>query len=181
LPDIGGRKLSNGDAVIGGALVVGLITTFLPWYSASFNCGGIPGCGGLNTSVSVGALSYWTGWFFFLAVLVGLAFYILRTFVPTVALPAMPQPDAVLYMILGAFMAVMAILWLLLGSGTASVSGPGYSAGASFGLFIGIIAAIGVLAGGYLKRSDPQVVSTMPMSSGTMYGGPPSSPPPPPV
>jgi hypothetical protein len=181
LPDIGGRKLSNGDTIIGGGLIVGLIAVFLPWYSASFNCGGIPGCGGFSTSSSVGALSFWTGWLFFLAVLAGLALYIIRTFVATVTLPTMPQPDPVLYMIVGAFMLLMGLLWLLTYGG-ASGSGPGYSAGPSFGLFIGLIAAVGVIAGGFLKRSDPETAShSLPVSSGTMYGGPPSSPPPPPT
>lgn len=179
MPDIGGRKLGNGDTLIGGALVVALISVFLPWYSYSSNCGGlnVPGCGG---SVSFTAFNYWTGWFFFLAILAGLAFFIVRIFVPTVTLPEMPQPDAVLYMAVGGFMLLMALLWLLIGS-PASFSGPGFSAGVSFGLFIGLIASAGVVAGGFMKRSEPAATRTLPVSSGTMYGGPPSSPPPPPT
>jgi hypothetical protein len=39
-----------------------------------------------------------------------------------------------------------------------------------------------VIAGGFLKRSDPETAAhSLPVSSGTMYGGPPSSPPPPPT
>ncbi|HEY1411629.1 MAG TPA: hypothetical protein VGF36_05780, partial [Rhodopila sp.] len=112
MPDIGGRKLGNGDTLIGGALIVALISVFLPWYSATINCSGIPGCGG---SASVGALNYWTGWFFFLAVLAGLALFIVRNFVATVTLPTMPQPDPVLFMAIGGFMLLMALLWLLIG------------------------------------------------------------------
>ena len=171
MPDIGGRQFGNGDTLIGGALIVGLISVFLPWYSATVNCSGIPGCGG---SASVTAFNYWTGLLFFLAVLVGLALFILRTFVPTVTLPTMPQPDAVLYMSIGGFMLLMALLWLLIGS-PASYSGPGFSAGVSFGLFIGLIASVGVVAGGFMKRSEPETTRTLPVSSGTTYGGPPSS------
>jgi hypothetical protein len=171
LPDIGGRQLGNGDTLIGGALVVALISVFLPWYSATVNCSGIPGCGG---SASVTAFNYWTGLLFFLAVLVGLALFIIRTFVPTVTLPTMPQPDAVLFMAIGGFMLLMALLWLLIGS-PASYNGPGFSAGVSFGLFIGLIASIGVIAGGFMKKSEPEATRTLPVSSGTTYGGPPSS------
>ena len=96
-------------------------------------------------------LNYWTGWFFFLAVLVGLALIILRTFAPTVAIPALPLNDAVTYMVVGGVMVVMALLWLVLGA-PASYSEVGYSAGVSFGLFVGMIAGIAVVAGGFLKR-----------------------------
>jgi hypothetical protein len=181
--NIGGRRMTNGDIALGIGLIVAVISVFLPWYSASFNCNGIPGCAGFNTSASVGGLSYWSGWLFFLAALVGLALWILRSFVPTVSIPALPQTDAVIYLIIGIFMIVMAVLWFLLGSG-ASVSGPGYSAGPSFGLFIGLIAAIAVTAGGFLKRADPQP-ATRPLGTGTGtgyggYGGTGAPPPPPP-
>jgi drug/metabolite transporter (DMT)-like permease len=98
---------------------------------------------------------------------------------PTVNMPALPQTDAVLYTIIGVFMAVMAIIWLLLGSGT-TTSGPGYSAGPSFGLFIGLVAAVVVAIGGFLKRSEPQPAtpSYSTPGPGTGYGGgmPPPAP-----
>jgi hypothetical protein len=160
-------------------LIVALIAVFLPWYSVSASCGGVVGCAGFNYSASVGALSYWTGWLFFLALLVGLVLLVLRLFAPQVAVPALPQSDAMLFTIIGVFMAVMVILWLLLGSGS-TVSGPGYSAGPSFGLFVGLIAAVIVAIGGFLKRSDPQQATrayTTP-GPGPTYGG---TPPPPPA
>ncbi|MGH7723299.1 MAG: hypothetical protein ACRENL_10815 [Candidatus Dormibacteria bacterium] len=180
MPEVGGRNFTNGDSAIGIGLIVALIAVFLPWYSASFNCGGVVGCGGLSSSVSVGGLSYWSGWLFFLAVLVGLALFVIRTFVSSVTLPPLPQTDAMIFAIIGVFMVVMALLWLLTGSGT-TVSGPGYSAGASFGLYIGLIAAIVVAVGGFLKRSDPQpaVRAYGTPGTGTTYGG--GTPPPPPV
>ncbi len=180
MPAVAGRNFSNGDAAIGVGLIVALIAVFLPWYSASFNCTGATsfGCGAFNTSV--GALSGWAGWLFFIAVLVGLALFVLRTFVPTVQLPTMPQPDAVLFLILGIFLAVMAVLYLVTYGG-ASGSGPGYSVGPSFGLFIGLIAGIIVAVGGFLKRSEPQAVTSAYGAPGTgpTYGG--GTPPPPPT
>ena len=182
--NIGGRRFTTGDMVLGIALLVALISIFLPWYSASFNCGGSRLCAGFDTSTSVGGLSYWSGWLFFIAVLLGIALYVVRTLVPTMKLPALPQTDAVIFMILGAFMLLMAVLWLLIGSG-AGISGPGYSAGPSFGLYVGIIASVAVIVGGYLKRADAQLAPVRAGSgsgggyAGGAYGGPAQPPPPP--
>jgi hypothetical protein len=177
LPEVAGRNYTNADAAIGVGLIVALVAVFLPWYSFSYNCGGSPLCGSLANG-SVGALNDWPGWLFFLAVLAGLALFIIRTFVPTVTLPTMPQPDAILYAGLGIFMAVMALLWLL--THTNGGSGPGYSYGPSFGLFIGLIAGIAVAVGGFLKRSEPQaaVQTYTTPGSGSPFGG---APPPPPA
>jgi hypothetical protein len=176
LPAVAGRNYTNGDAAIGVGLIVALVAVFLPWYSFSYNCTGSPLCNLGSTSFA--ALNDWPGWLFFLAVLAGLALFIIRTFVPTVTLPTMPQPDAILYLGLGIFLAVMALLWWL--THTNSASGPGYSYGPSFGLFIGLIAGIVVAVGGYLKRSEPQAaVQAYPTpGSGSPFGG---APPPPPA
>lgn len=177
MPAIGGRTYSNGDTAIGVGLIVALIATFLPWYSASFSCSGSALCGGLNTSVSVSALNDWAGWLFFLGVLAGIALFVIRNFAPNVTLPSMPQPDAILFAALGIFLAVMALLWLL--THASGASGPGYSVGPSFGLFIGLIAGIVVAVGGFLKRSDvqPAVQSYSAPNTGSPYGGPPTAPP----
>jgi hypothetical protein len=177
LPAVAGRNYTNGDATIGVGLIVALVAVFLPWYSFSYNCSGSPLCGSLVNG-SVGALNDWPGWLFFLAVLAGLALFIIRTFVPTVTLPTMPQPDAIMFAGLGVFMAVMALLWLLFHG--SSGSGFGYSAGPGFGLFVGLIAGLAVAVGGYLKRSEPQaVVQTYSApGSGSPFGG---APPPPPA
>jgi hypothetical protein len=177
LPAIAGRNYSNGDVALGVGLIVAFIAVFLPWYSASFNGGGIAGYGGFSTSA--GGLSYWSGWLFFLAVIAGIALFVLRNFASSVKIPAMPQSDAMIYTIIGVVMVIMAVFWLLLGSGS-TVSGAGYSAGPSFGLFVGLIAAIAVAVGGFLKRSDPQPTSPALATTGTgpTYGG--GAPPPPP-
>lgn len=175
MPAVAGRNFSNGDAAVGGGLIVALIAVFLPWYSVSSSA-----VAGFNYSVSVNGLSHWAGWLFFLALLAGLALFVIRNFVPTVKVPPLQQPDAMLYTIIGIFMVVMAIIYLLLGSGS-TFSGPGFSAGPSFGLFVGLIAAIVVAAGGFLKRSDPQPVASAYGAPGTgpTYGG--GTPPPPPT
>lgn len=134
--NIAGKKLSNGDVAIAAGLIVGFIATFLPWYSVSYSYSGT-GLGSIgNFSDSVGALSGWSGWLFFLVVLIGIALFVLRTFLATVALPAMPLDDAMLYLIVGIAMVVTALLYLLT-YGASGASGPGYSVGVSFELSSG--------------------------------------------
>jgi hypothetical protein len=176
--NIAGKKLSNGDVAVAGGLLVGLITVFLPWYGVSYSYSGVGLGAAGNFSSSVGALSSWSGWLFFLAVLIGIALFVLRTFLSTAALPALPLDDAMLYLIAGIVMVVTALLFLLTYGGSGA-SGPGYSVGVSFGLFIGIIAGAAVAAGGFLKRSDPQP-ATKPLSAYQTPTTPPSSAPPPP-
>jgi hypothetical protein len=174
--NVAGKKLSNGDLAVGIGLIVGLIALFLPWYSYSYSSGAIAGVtSGFSDSASVSGLNYWTGWFFFLFVLIGLALIILRTFAPNVAIPALPINDSMTYIVVGAVMVVAALLWLLIGA-PAGFNVPGASAGISFGLIIGLICGVAVAAGGYLKRSDPQP-ATKPLSA---YQTPTSTPPPPP-
>jgi hypothetical protein len=166
--EVAGRKFSNGDALVGGGLIVAFITVFLPWYSTSVQLGGF------SSSGSVGGLGLWAGWLFFLVAIVGIVLFVFRNFVSSVNMPALPQTDAIIFLIVGIALVVLGILWLLTGGGT-TASGPGYSAGPSFGLFIGLIAGAVVAVGGFLKRSDPQP-ATRPLGS-TGYGTPPPPPP----
>jgi hypothetical protein len=171
---IGERNLTNGDITIGAGLLVALIATFLPWYSVSASGGGF------SYSASISGFGYWSGILFFIALLVGIVYYVLRTFVPGVAIPAMPTADFILYAGLGVFMILMALIFLLASGGGASVPGAGYSAGVSFGLFIAIIAGAAVAVGGYLKKGDPQA-ATRSLGSAPSGGGYGSPPPPPPA
>jgi hypothetical protein len=177
--NIAGKKLSNGDLAVAVGLIVGFVAVFLPWYGVSYSYSGTA-LGSLGSySSSVGALSGWSGWLFFLVVLIGIALFALRTFAPSVALPAMPLEDAMLYIITGVAMVVFALLYLLT-YGAGGASGPGYSVGVSFGLFVGVIAGAAVAIGGILKRTDPQP-AIKPMSAyQNPTTPPPAAPPPPP-
>jgi hypothetical protein len=180
--NVAGKQLSDGAFVVAGGLIVGLVDTFLPWHSTT-----IPRSFLTNTYGSGGhdALGYWSGWIFFLASLVGVALFVLRTFVPQVAMPALPFTDSMIYLGIGVIGLLCALLWLVTGGGYsniyASYAGlPGYSSGPSFGVFIGIIAAAAVAVGGYLMRGDPQP-AVKPLSAYQSLSAPSSPPPPPPA
>jgi hypothetical protein len=182
--NVAGKPLSNGALAVGGGPIVALVASFLPWHSTSLPAGYIcPTCGPNSPYIaSYSAFGYWPGWVFFIAVLAGIAFFVLRSFVPQVTIPALPFSDAMIYSGIGVLMLLCALLWLVTGGGYAreyvglSTQGPIVSS-PGFGVFIAIIAAAALSVGGYLMRAEPQP-ATKPMSS---YQSPasPAAPPPP--
>jgi hypothetical protein len=181
--NVAGKRLSNGALTVAAGLIVGLVATFLPWHSTT-----VPTVFGADSG-GHDALGYWSGWIFFLGVLVGLALFVMRTFVPQVTIPALPFTDAMIYLGAGVVMVICALLWLVTGGGYSSLYAvyselPGYSSGPSFGIFIGIIAAVAVAVGGYLMKSDPQPATRplsayQPSSTSNPPAMPPPAPPPP--
>jgi hypothetical protein len=185
--NVAGKQVSDGALLVAGGAVVGIVDTFLPWHSTT-----IPTSFLTTTYASGGhdALGYWSGWIFFLVLLVGIALFVMRTFVPQVAIPALPFPDWLIYTEIGVVALLCALLWLATGGGYSDFYAqysalPGYSSGPSFGLFIGIIAAVTVAAGGYLTKSEPQPatkrLSAYPSPSAPAAPPAPSSPPAPPA
>jgi hypothetical protein len=180
--NVAGRQLSNGALTMGAGLIVGLVDTFLPWHSTT-----VPTAFGADSG-GHDALGYWSGWLFLLVVLVGLALFVVRTFLPQVTIPALPFTDWMIYLGIGVVMLLSALLWLATGGGYANLYAaysdlPGYSSGPSFGVFIGIIAGAAVGAGGYMMKTDPQP-ATKPLSSyqappGSSAPSPPAASPPP--
>lgn len=77
--NVAGKRMSNGALAVAAGLIVGLVATFLPWHSTTVSTVFDADSGGHD------ALGYWSGWIFFLAVLVGIALFVMRTFVPPVA------------------------------------------------------------------------------------------------
>jgi hypothetical protein len=169
------RNLSKGEVALGLGLLIAVIAVFLPWYYGSASVAGY----GTVYSQSIGGFSSGAGWLFFLAALAGVALFILRTFVRSVALPWRQRADRVIYLSLGIFMALMAVLFLVVNGGQ-SVSGPGYSAGPGIGVFLGIVAAILIAVCGLLKRSGVQSAHIKP-SSGNSESVAPLPPPLPPA
>jgi hypothetical protein len=158
-----GTPLSKGALAIGVGLIVALLASFLPWHSTSIPTGYVcPTCRPNSPfSASYNAFGYWPGWVFFIALLVGIALFVLRNFVPQLTTPPLPFTDAMIYAGIGVIMLLCALLWLVTGGGYAQVyavlsrQGP-LASGPSFGVFIGIVAASVMVVVGYWMRADPQ-------------------------
>jgi hypothetical protein len=168
---IGGKTYSNGELILGAGLVVALINWFIPWWwTYSFTYSGI---GGINTSGGASGFSDGWGWLGFIVLLALIALFALRAFAPQV-LPALPFADYLIYAVGGVVILLIAVLFLTYANG--SYSGPGYSEGISIGFFLGLIAAVAIAVGGWLKKSDAQP-ATAPMNFSGFNQAPPPPPP----
>ncbi len=178
---IGGRTWSNTDLILGGGLVVALINWFIPWWwTFSFTYTGITGVAGLSDSGGASGFSDGWGILGFIVLLALIALFAVRVFAPNV-LPPLPVADWTLYAGGGAFLVLMAVLFLTYAGG-ANDSGPGYHEGISIGFFLGLLTAVVVAVGGYMKKSEPQP-ATQPFNLSSMGQSPPPpsyGPPPPP-
>jgi hypothetical protein len=175
---IGGRTWSNADLILGGGLLVALINWFIPWwYTWKFNTAGILN---INEGGGISGFGLWSGVLGFIVLLVLIALFALRAFAPQ-ALPALPVVDWMIYAAGGAFILLMAVIFLTYAAG-ASGSGPGFSAGISIGFYLGLLTGAAIAVAGYLKRNEPQP-TTRPLSFASAGGQtppPPSYGPPPP-
>jgi hypothetical protein len=159
-------RVTNGDKALAGGSLVVLIALFLPWYG--YDAGPV--------SASVSGFNSW-GWLTFLGLLAVIAFWLIRNmFSDSVKLPDMPVTDGVAYMIGGAVEVLGAVIfWLAYHSD--SLSGPGFSYGVRFGLFVAIVGGAITIAGGYLKQSEPATVAAAPTSSAPAAAPPAAAPP----
>ena len=136
------QSLSTGGKVLVASLIVALIAMFLPWYGWS--------SGGYGASVN-GFHNF--GWAYALFWLITAAFLVIRVFDLPVNLPGLPLVDWQLYIIGGVVMLFMGLLFYVnVPSGSVSVGLYSIHWGVSFGWWIGLVAAAGVIAGGWLSR-----------------------------
>ncbi len=146
LPSVDFKSLTKGQWLIAGGAIVFLIASFIPWYGASYN--GF----GLSISSNVNAWWHWTGIIAGLVSIVVLAFFALRLL--KVQLPALPVADKLIFMAGGGLVLVLtALYWIIVASSTGGLRGfsaVGFSVGPAFGLFLGLLAAIAMIAGGFL-------------------------------
>jgi hypothetical protein len=146
---IGGRNVGTNDLVVMGAGALMLIDSFLPWYGVSFK--GISGVAGARGgSASVSAWHFLGAWFPMLLILAVAGVTAARVFggqtMPTVA------NGAVSWTFITAAVSVLAAIIILLRWVTyPSASGIGFSAGAKFGTYLGLILAIVQAVFGYLS------------------------------
>jgi hypothetical protein len=159
------KKLTTADRVVAGAAIVFLIAFFLPWEGKTVSFGTV------SASKSWSGSEYFlTGWIPLLlaiamVVQIGLARF------STTQLPKLPVTWGQAHLIAGSVAAVLVILRLLF---TANVSGVDLDR--KVGLFIAVLAAIGLGVGGFLKSKEPEEA----YNTGPVPGGYPGSPPPPP-
>jgi hypothetical protein len=137
------RRLGTGDIVAAAGSVLLFISLFLPWYSVS----------GEGISYSTSAIgSYSGGWRVLDLVLdiLILLFLFIRTMTPRGF--RLPLPYWQLLTILLSVQFLLTLLAFLVKPST------GDSWGWSFGAFMGLVAAVIALAGGIMRRQEPDVL-----------------------
>jgi hypothetical protein len=142
-------KLTTSDKLILGGGIAYLIFMFLPWYGIEER----------NEFVSV---SYdnkgWDymlgGWLPLLLIVVMCAHVIITRFSPDTSLPDLPLPWAQVHLFAGVAAAVIVLLRLIIGSDDISGFDVGVDLDRQVGLFLALLAAVIVAAGGYLKSQE---------------------------
>jgi hypothetical protein len=156
-------KLTLGEKVIAASGIVFLIAMFLPWW-------------GLDLA-EFGTYSN-SGWDYFLTgilpllIIVAMVAQVAVSRFTTTELPAPPLPWNQLHLIGGAVVAALLVLRVIIGSS----NGSGVfetDLDRMYGLWIAVLAAIGVGVGGFLKSKEPEEAASGPQTSG------PGAPPPP--
>jgi hypothetical protein len=140
------NKLTQSEKVIGGSAVALLLFSFFPWYG-KFG----------------GSRNGWDYFLFgvipvFLGIIMAAQIAISR-FTET-KLPDPPLAWGQIHLIAGSLAAVLVLLKLLIGDkvGGGSVLGtsiPSITLDRKFGIFLALLAAIGLAAGGFLKSREP--------------------------
>jgi len=141
------NKLSNGDKVIMGAGIVFLIAMFLPWWGIEVDTG----FGTVSGSNS--GWDYFLGGILPLLIVVAMIALIAVQKFSTTELPAPPLPWSQIYAIAGGLVGVILLLRTVIGSSEGE-GGFEIDLDRKYGLFIALLAALGVAAGGFLKFQE---------------------------
>jgi hypothetical protein len=130
-------KLTTGDKVIAGSGIALFIISFFPWF-------------GIEAGFVDYSESGWSSIFSMLAILVAIAMVAI-TLLPHfgVQLPELGMPWNQVMFIAGIVVGALVLLQLLIGSSTAGVD-----LDRKIGVFLGLVAAAGVAAGGFLKKQE---------------------------
>jgi len=156
--EVSGKHLSNGDLAVGGGAAVALIACFLPWttYTQSLTSDFHIPAG--TSSTSVNAFGAWSGWLFFLVLLVVAGVFLARWFALG-GLPALPAADFYVYVGGGALMLLLALVFIPTTSESEQYLNGTLASSTGAGLIIAILAAVAIGVGGYLKRGEAQPAS----------------------
>jgi hypothetical protein len=150
------NKLTTSDKVIGGSAIALFIFSFFPWYEFSIDVGELGSASATRN-----------GWHYFLfgviPVLLAIAIVViiaLQRFT-TVELPDLPVTWAQIFLGAAGLAALLILLRLAI---TDKVGGLGFHLDGSrkFGLFLSLLAAIGLVVGAYMKMQEPAETSGPP-------------------
>jgi hypothetical protein len=142
-------RLTQGQKIAGGAGVLLLVSLFLSWYGVDL--GGIAAAAGVDVSVNAWDAFGLIDLVLFLTALAAIAHAALAASDRKVELPVSP---AQVVAGLGA-LSVLLIVYRLLNQ-----PGPNELVGVRFGLFVGLLGAIGVALGGFRSLQDEPAVVT---------------------
>ena len=135
-PDI--NNVETPDWIAGGSGLLLFIALFLPWVRVKVGSGGISVTGTTGASF---------GWVSIISVLA-----VIAIFVVTLLDVELPFPTGLVYLGAGALSVLFTILVILFRPiGASGVAGLGISKLPWYGAFIGLIAGVGILVGGFLK------------------------------
>jgi hypothetical protein len=145
--DVELNRLSTADKVIGASAILFLVALFMPWYGLA---------GGNNN-----------GWDYFLTGILPLliaaamvAVIAIQRFTTT-ELPQPPIPWSQIQLIAGTVIVVLLLLRVLITSDV-EVLGESFDLDRKYGLWIALIAAIGLGVGGYMKNQESEGAITGP-------------------
>jgi hypothetical protein len=141
------NKLSTADKVIGASAILFLVALFMPWYGLD---------GGSNN-----------GWDYFLTGILPLllaaamvAVIAIQRFTTT-ELPKPPIPWSQIHLIASTGIVVLLVLRVLITSDV-ELLGESFDLDRKFGLWIALIAAVGLGVGGYMKNQESEDAVTGP-------------------
>lgn len=180
-------RLRFGDLIAGGSALLLLIFMFFKWYGLEEDGEDVP-----EAFEDLASFSAWESFAFidillFLIIAAVIAIVVIR--LAGVQMPQLPAPLGVIILGLGA-LAVLLILFRLivvpnpeieiLGQTVNAEDGDG-EVGRSFGVFLGLLAAIGIAAGGFLSAQErgeaiPGVGGPGAGAGGPLGGGQPGGP-----
>ena len=157
-------KLSLGDKIIAASGVLLFVFWLFPWFHYDI--------GGFGSYKQSGSHFFFTGT---VPMLLGLVMigWVVATKLAQVDLPELPVPQGLLLLGMGGLAALLVILRLLLGGDDAGTD----VLDRSVGLFLAVLAAIGLAAGGFLKfQEDGGELPKSGGSTGTGTSGQPPTP-----
>lgn len=148
------NKLSTGDKLIAGSTIGLFIFSFLPWFTVEVDGAGFVGFAQDFSGWDVGFL--WGRFPLFLAVLMS-AYVGVKAFSPDTKLPSLPVAWGQALLGVGVLCAFLVILKLLLGEDLnvpGGLDGTGVEVKRSYGLFLSVLATVGLAVGGFFKFQE---------------------------